>query len=361
MRAAVTQGLGSVLLEDRPGPGGPVAGETVVRVEAVGICGSDLHLLHGDLGATHEGLLPRVQGHEFSAVVAAADPAGSGPPVGTRVAVWPVLACGTCRPCREGRVNVCRRLALIGVHRDGALQEQLTVPTAAAVATPTLSSVQAALVEPVSIGVHAAARARVSPGDTVVVFGAGPIGAASALAARDRGGDVLVVDPVDARRDLLARAGFGVTWAEGAELAGQVLAHSGPDGPDVVLDTTGRAALLPTVLDVAGHGGRVAVVGLTSATAPTSPGPIPFKELDVLGVSCCTRDEFAAAADLVARHPALADSLVSHVFPLDEVAGALALLDERPTEAVKVLVDVSGDTRLPTGPGAGDPMTGAFR
>jgi (R,R)-butanediol dehydrogenase/meso-butanediol dehydrogenase/diacetyl reductase len=119
----------------------------------------------------------------------------------------------------------------------------------------------------------------------VVVFGAGPIGVASALAARDRGGDVLVVDPVDARRDLLARAGFAVTWAEDGELAAQVARHSGPDGPDVVLDTTGRAALLPTVLDVAGHGGRVAVVGLTSATAPTSPGPVPFKELDVLGVS----------------------------------------------------------------------------
>ena len=361
MRAAVTQGLGSVLLEDRPGPGGPAAGETVVRVEAVGICGSDLHLLHGDLGATHEGLLPRVQGHEFSAVVEVADPAGGGPAAGSRVAVWPVLACGECRPCRDGRVNVCRRLALIGVHRDGALQELLTVPTASAVPTPTLTAAQAALVEPVSIGVHAAARARVAPGETVVVFGAGPIGVATALAARDRGGDVLVVDPVESRRELLGRAGFAVVWAEGDGLAEAVAAHGGPDGPDVVADTTGRAALLPTVLGLAGHGGRVAVVGLTSATAPTSPGPIAFKELDVLGVSCCVRDEFAAAADLVARHTALADSLVSHVFALDEVAGALQLLDERPTEAFKVLVDVSGGTPLPPGPTAGDPTTGAAR
>jgi threonine dehydrogenase-like Zn-dependent dehydrogenase len=351
MRAAVTQGLGAVLLEDRPGPARPTAGQTVVRVEAVGICGSDLHLLAGDLGDTHQGLLPRVQGHEFSAVVEVADPAGSGPAPGSRVAVWPVLACGQCRPCRDGRVNVCRRLALIGVHRDGALQELLTVPTSSVVATPTLTSVRAALVEPVSIGVHAAARARVAPGETVVVFGAGPIGVAAALAARDRGGDVLVIDPVEARRELLAQAGFAVRWAEGAELAEQVAAHSGPDGPDVVVDTTGRAALLPTVLDLAGHGGRVVVVGLTSATAPTSPGPIPVKELDVLGVSCCLRDEFAAAAELVARHPALIDSLVSHMFPLDEVAGALRLLDEHPTEAFKVLVDVAGDTRLPTCPG----------
>jgi threonine dehydrogenase-like Zn-dependent dehydrogenase len=344
MRAAVTQGLGSVLVEDRPGPGAPAAGQTVVRVQAVGICGSDLHLLHGDLGAGHEGLLPRVQGHEFSAVVEVADPAG-GPAAGTRVAVWPVLACGDCRPCRDGRVNVCRRLALIGVHRDGALQELLTVPTASVVATPTLTAAQAALVEPVSIGVHAAARARVAPGETVVVFGAGPIGVATALAARDRGGDVLVVDPVEARRELLGRAGFPVVWAEGAELAEAVAAHGGPDGPDVVADTTGRAALFPTVLDLAGHGGRVVVVGLTAATAPTGPGPVAFKELDVLGVSCCVRDEFAAAAGLVARHTALADSLVSHVFGLGEVARALQLLDERPTEAFKVLVDVSGDTR----------------
>jgi threonine dehydrogenase-like Zn-dependent dehydrogenase len=162
---------------------------------------------------------------------------------------------------------------------------------------------------------------------------------------------VLVIAPIGARRRLLARAGFAAHWAEGAQLAERVAAHSGPDGPDVLVDTTGRAAVLPTALDLAGHGGRVAVVGLTSATAPSSPGPIPFKELDVLGVSCCLRDEFASAADLVARHPALIDSLVSHVFPLDEVAGALQLLDERPAEAFKVLVDVAGDTRLPTDPG----------
>jgi threonine dehydrogenase-like Zn-dependent dehydrogenase len=348
MRAAVTQGSGAVLLEDRPAPGGPAPGQTVVRVEAVGICGSDLHLLHGDLGATHEGLLPRVQGHEFSAVIEIADPAGGGPAAGERVAVWPVLPCGECRPCRGGRVNVCRRLALIGVHRDGALQELLTVPTASVVTTPTLTSAQTALVEPVSIGVHAAARAAVAPGETVVVFGAGPIGVASALAARDRGGDVLVVDPVAARRELLGRHGFPVCWAEGADLARAVAAHSGADGPDVVIDTTGRATVLPTVLELAGHGGRVAVVGLTSASAPTSPGPIPFKELDVLGVSCCLREDFSTAADLVARHTTLIDSLVSHVFPLDEVADALWLLDERPAEAFKVLVDVSGNTRMPT-------------
>jgi threonine dehydrogenase-like Zn-dependent dehydrogenase len=240
------------------------------------------------------------------------------------------------------------------VHRDGALQELLAVPTASVVATPTLTSAQTALVEPMSIGVHAAARAAVAPGETVVVFGAGPIGVASALAARDRGGHVLVVDPVAARRELLGRDGFAVCWAEGADLAGAVAAHSGADGPDVVIDTTGRATLLATVLEVAGHGGRVAVVGLTAASAPTSPGPIPFKELDVLGVSCCLREDFSTAADLVARHTTLIDSLVSHVFPLDEVAAALRLLDERPAEAFKVLVDVSGNTRMPT-PYPGEP------
>jgi threonine dehydrogenase-like Zn-dependent dehydrogenase len=340
MRAAVTHGPGSVLIGDRPAPPPPSRGQTVLRVESVGICGSDLHLLHGDLGPSHDGLLPRVQGHEFSAVVATADPGGSSPAVGERVAVWPVLPCGRCRTCREGRVNVCRDLRLIGVHRDGALQELLTVPTASVVPTPTLTSAQTSLVEPVSIGVHAAARGRVAAGESVVVFGAGPIGVAAAIAARDRGGNVLVLDPMSARRDLLTAAGLHTAWGVGAALSDVVEQHAGPDGPHVVIDTTGHAPLLQTALDVAGHGGRIVVVGMTSASAPTSPGLLPIKELDILGVSCCLREEFAAAAGLVARHAQLIDSLVSHVFPLERAGEAFDLLHGRPQEAFKVLIQM---------------------
>jgi L-gulonate 5-dehydrogenase len=185
-------------------------------------------------------------------------------------------------------------------------------------------------------------RGRLTAGESVVVLGGGPIGVGCAVAARDLGAAVLVVDPVGSRRELLAGCGFATVPTAGDVAAHPVLAAGGPEGPDVVIDTTGRAPVLATALELAGHGGRVVVVGMTAAAAPTSPGLLPIKELDVLGSSCCLLEEFAAAADLVARNRAVADALVSHVVPLDRVADAFELLEHRPTEAVKVLIDLTG-------------------
>ena len=208
MRAAVTVGPRSIDIVDRPEPPPPTKGSTLLRVETVGICGSDLHFFTNELGSTHEKLFPRVQGHEFSAVVEAVDPAGSPFEVGDRVAVWPVSGCGRCRSCTADRPNVCSELDLIGVHHDGALQDLVLVDTANVVSAADLSPAQTALVEPVSIAIHTVVRAGVKAGEQVVVFGAGPIGFATAIAARDRGGRVTLVDPVASRRELVDRAGF---------------------------------------------------------------------------------------------------------------------------------------------------------
>ena len=184
MRVAVTAAPRSVLVEERPEPSPPGPGQTLVRVEMVGICGSDLHLYRDELGESHVGLLPRVMGHEFSAIVEQADPAGSALQPGDRVAMWPMLPCGACHTCRDGRPNVCANLRIIGVHDDGALQERFIVPTTNLVATPALSARQTSLIEPVAVSVHAVNRGRVAAGEQVVVLGAGPIGAAAALACR---------------------------------------------------------------------------------------------------------------------------------------------------------------------------------
>ena len=131
MLAAVTQAPGVLTLDELPDPGPPGPQEVLIRPEVVGICGSDLHVYHGELGALSgaRSFFPRVQGHEFSAIIEAAGqdcPAGLRP--GERVAVWPLRACGRCYPCRVGRPNVCVSLELTGIHRDGGLQERLCVP-----------------------------------------------------------------------------------------------------------------------------------------------------------------------------------------------------------------------------------------
>jgi threonine dehydrogenase-like Zn-dependent dehydrogenase len=190
---------------DVPEPDEPGAGEVIVRPEAVGLCGSDFHYFLADIGTIEDPstLYPRIQGHEFSAVV---EERGPGCPEelkqGDRVAIWPVRACGRCYPCSIGRGNVCENLSLVGVHRDGALQEHLRLPASEVFRVGDQEAAVTALVEPVSIAVRSVARARIAEGERVVVLGAGPIGQALTLAASDKGASVLLVDRLESRLEL---------------------------------------------------------------------------------------------------------------------------------------------------------------
>ena len=201
VRAAVTQDKGVMRIVDVPEPGEPGSGEVVVTPEAVGLCGSDFHYFLGDIGATGASeLYPRVQGHEAAGIVEVVGPdCPAYLRAGERVAIWPLTSCGHCYPCRIGRANACANISLIGVHRDGALQERLHVPAAQVFPVGDQDPAVAALIEPVSIAVRAIVRGRVAPGEKVVVFGAGPIGQALAVAAIDRGASVLLVDRVRSR------------------------------------------------------------------------------------------------------------------------------------------------------------------
>src|SRR5262245_8418566 len=197
MRAAVSVARGVMEIADVPDPREPGEGDVLVRPEAVGLCGSDFHYFHGDLGLEQ---YPRVQGHEFAGIVEAVGP--EAPPsvrVGERVAVWPLTACGHCYPCRIGRRNVCSNIRLVGIHRDGALQELLSVPADQVFPVGAQDPAVAALIEPVSIAVRAVVRARIEEGEKAVVFGAGPIGQALAAAIVDRGARVLLLDRVPSR------------------------------------------------------------------------------------------------------------------------------------------------------------------
>ncbi len=344
MRAALTRARGVMEVVDVPEPGAARSGELVVRPEAVGLCGSDFHYFHGDIGLTDDpdDLYPRIQGHEFSAIVEDVGPdCPPGLAAGQRVAVWPVSACGRCRCCRIGRENACENISLIGIHADGALQGLLRVPVhqayPVAVADPRL----AAFVEPMSIAVRTVVRGRVAPGEHVLVLGAGPIGQAVAIAALDRGAEVLLVDRVESR---LGRSASGAELAvagEGEDLAARARRWTGGELPEVVVEATGAKEPMRLALDLVASAGRVVVVGLSSHEVPLRVGALPFRELDVLGVSCCLGDEFAAAAELVARHGDAIAPLLTHEFSLEEAPEAITFASEHPSEVMKAVVHVS--------------------
>jgi threonine dehydrogenase-like Zn-dependent dehydrogenase/NADP-dependent 3-hydroxy acid dehydrogenase YdfG len=337
MRAAVTTGHGAMEVVEVAEPAGPGPGELLLRPEAVGLCGSDFHYFHGHLDGV---AYPRIQGHEFSAIVAEAG-AGSAAAFapGQRVAVWPVSSCGECYACRIGRDNACERISLIGIHSDGALREQLTVPAAQAFAVDDLDARLTAFIEPTSIAVRTVVRGRVAAGERVLVLGAGPIGQAVAIAALDRGASVLVADRIASRLELARAFGCAVALLEpGDDVAARARAWAGGEAPEVVVEATGAVEPMRAALDAVAQAGRVLVVGLSTHEVPLRVGALPFRELDVLGVSCCKADDFAAAAALVKRWEHAVAPLISHDFALADAPGAMAYAGDNPAEVMKAVV-----------------------
>ncbi len=325
-------------------PGAPGPGQVLVAPEAVGLCGSDFHYFLGDIGTIDDPstLYPRVQGHEAAGTVLAVGP-DCAPDIaaGTRVALWPVTSCGRCYACRVGRGNACVNISLIGVHEDGALQEQLLVPAAQVFPVGDQDPALAALIEPASIAVRAVVRGRVTAGERVVVLGAGPIGQALVLAATDRGASVLLVDTLASRLARGETMGAEVLEVGGDDdLGAAVREWAGLDGPEVVIEATGVPALVQRSVELVAHAGRVVVVGLSADHAPVRVGDLPLKEIDVLGVSCCGADEFATAVELVGRRRDVAAGLVTHEFALEQAPEAMAYAIAHPAEVMKAVVRV---------------------
>lgn len=246
----------------------PKAGEVLIRIRRVGLCGTDFHIY----GGRHPYLTyPRVMGHELAGEIEHA-PQGSTLQVGQVVAVNPYLACGTCLACRRGKPNACANISVLGVHADGGMCELLAVPESAVIDATGLSLDEAALLEFLSIGAHAVARATISSGDRVLIVGAGPIGIATALFARLDGASITLVDQRRSRLDYArSRLGFDDIVEADAALAETLRAKTDGEFFDVAIDATGSIAAMNNALSYLGHGGKLVFVGV-------SPGEIQFDD-----------------------------------------------------------------------------------
>jgi L-gulonate 5-dehydrogenase len=342
MRAAVTQDRGRMEVVSVAEPGAPGPRQVLVRPEAVGLCGSDFHYFLGDIGTIEDPsvLYPRIQGHEAAGTILDVGPdCPAELAAGMRVALWPVSSCGRCYACSIGRGNACVNISLIGVHQDGALQQQLVLPAAQVFPVGDQDPAIAAVIEPVSIAVRTVVRGRVAAGERVVVLGAGPIGQALALAATDRGASVLLVDTLESRLARVVATGVDTLQVSPDEsFVPAAREWAGGDGPEVVIEASGVAALVQPSVELVAQAGRVVVVSLSSERAPVRVGDLPLKEIDVLGVSCCGSGEFAAAVDLVARNRDAAAALVTHEFELERAPEAIEYAMTHPAEVMKAVV-----------------------
>lgn len=314
MRAVVIDGPGRVGCREVPDPV-PGQGEIVVTVRAAGICGTDLHLLAGDLPYDHFPLIP---GHEFCGEVAAVGPDVDEAWVGRLVVCDPNLPCGECEECRRGRSNLCERYEALGVTLEGAAAEFVRVPVDRAYALPPGMDLDAAvLIEPLACAVHGLDLLPRRPGDRHLIYGAGPMGVLMAMLVTEVAGEpVVMIEPDDTRRELARELGFTVARS-GTDLDPN-------DRFDAVVDCTGAVPAIEDGLGRVRRGGVMMLFGVAArdATARFSPFDVYRNEITIIG-SMAVHHSFDRAVRIAERWGPRLASIVTHRFSLDDYASAV--------------------------------------
>ena len=336
MRAAVLHGPRDLRVEPLPDLS-PGPGEAVVRVRAVGLCGTDYRIWTGERPVTY----PLVMGHEFIGEVLSVGAGVSNVRVGEKVAVEPNYSCGACPLCREGNRNLCLARTAVGIDVDGGLAEQARLPARVCWPAPReLSDDQLLLAEPLAVVTRAVGRAEVRPGETAAVLGVGTLGLLGLQVLKARGVSVLAVGRTEARLDVARALGADAVAATTAIVPSATpmaaaRALSGREGVDLVIETAGTPEAVGQAIELARPGGRIVLTGL-----PHAPSSVEFfwvvrRELALLG-SMIYQTEFPEAIRLLADGRVRTERLLTHRFSLADALEAFRA--HRAPESIKVAV-----------------------
>jgi 2-desacetyl-2-hydroxyethyl bacteriochlorophyllide A dehydrogenase len=335
MRAVVVRGPHQMALERRPRPV-PGPEQVLVRVRYSACCATDFDLIDGTM--PDQARYPIVLGHEWSGEVVEAPPAFRAL-VGRPVVADNLVTCGACPACLAARPNLCVRMDELGFSLDGAHADYLvTLARSVRVVPAGVSLRAAALAEPLGVALYGTRRARVAPGDRVLVLGAGPIGLLAMQACRAAGArEVWQADLRPERRALAERLGATGTL-DGREALADALTRAGI-AADVVLECSGSPAAFAAALRAVRAGGRVGVLGYYSdERVEIRPSDIMMRDLEVIGAVCPT-GTWEAALDLLATGRVDAEALITHVLPLDRFDDAYRLARGEPG-VLKVLLEI---------------------
>ena len=339
MKQAIMTNPGQIEIHEVPAPA-PGPGEVLLRVQRIGVCGSDIHVYHGKHPLTS---YPVVQGHEFSAVLEAVGPGVTGLTPGTKVTSMPQIVCGECTPCRRGDYHICDKLKVQGFQAPGCAQELWVTSAHTIVTLPeTFTFEQGALVEPTSVAVHAVARAGKLAGRRAVVLGAGTIGNLVAQTARCEGAQVLITDLSDYRLGVACQCGLAaISNAKEESLAQAAERVFGKDGFDVAFECVGVESTITAAVANIQKGGTLIIVGVFGDKPHLDLATVQDRELNLRGTLMYQRPDYERAVELIASGGIITEPLVSKHFSLDDYIEAYRYIDQFGDKSMKVVIDVA--------------------
>jgi len=316
----------------------PGAGEALIKMDCLGVCGSDMQIYHGK----HKFMtFPVILGHEIAATVAALGSGVTDFSAGDKVTLEPQVYCGECYPCKTGRFNVCERLKVMGVHIDGCAREFIAVKAAYLHKAPaTMAPELLAMVEPFAVGVGSAKRSPRLQGGNVVVVGAGTIGNFTAQAAKALGAAQVMVTDINAKK-LSYAAECGADYSvdtRNVSLKEAIAQAFGSRKADVIIDCAATGFTFKSILEAARPCSDIVITGNFKEPVEFNVPLLQRQEITMIGHMMYVREDFRTAIDLLSSGKIVTNKTVTAVFPFEKYAEAFAFADKDPDAVMKLLV-----------------------
>ncbi|MBT3244628.1 MAG: zinc-binding alcohol dehydrogenase family protein [Bacteroidetes bacterium] len=311
--------------------------ELILKVRYIGLCGSDLSSF---LGKNPMVKYPVIPGHEIAAEIVEC---GSEVPehisIGQHVTVNPYTNCGTCPSCKNDRVNACQYNQTLGVQRDGALSEYITVKWQKVLIENDLTDIELALTEPLSVGFHAVDRGRITDNDIVLVLGCGMIGAGAIVRSALRGAIVIAADIDDNKLEMASLLGAHYTInSQKSDLHTELSKLSKEQGPDVVIEAAGNPITYLAAINEVAFSGRVVCIGYAKQDISFTSSKFVQKEMDIMGSRNALPKDIQVVINYLKRKTCPTEKLVTQIITPEETGQALKYWSENPGKISKILV-----------------------
>jgi len=331
---------GVIEYKDVPVPTKLKPNEILLKIQRIGICGSDIHVFRGEHPATP---YPVVQGHEYSAIVEAVGEAVTKALPGMKATARPQLVCGGCGPCKRGQYNACQNLKVQGFQAPGVAQDYFIVPEDRLIILPdSLSMEQGAMVEPAAVGAHSTSRTTGLKGKNVVVSGAGTIGNLVAQFAKARGAKkVLITDISNYRLEKAKECGIEETLnIMETPFAKGVKNCFGDEGFQIGLEAAGVQDSLDALMANVEKGGDIVIIGVYAKNPTINMFYLGEHELNVFGSMMYRHEDYEAAVEMIANGKIILEPLISKHFPFEEYLQAYKYIEEQSDKTMKVIIDL---------------------